>query len=168
MHFNELCQRRYSVRAYSQMKVEQEKLDAVFDAALAAPTAVNKQPFRFIVLPTRGNEPGLQRVYKRSWLLQAPWVVCACAVPAEAWSRMDGRNYADVDTVIAMDHLILAATEQGLGTCWIAAFDPDAVRDVFELENAWTPIALTPLGYAADQRKNKIRKSIHERVIFRD
>ncbi|MDZ7724709.1 MAG: nitroreductase family protein [candidate division KSB1 bacterium] len=166
MHFENLIQTRYSVRAYSDKDVQEEKLQAVLRAALMAPTAVNQQPFRFIVLSTRGNENELRRVYKRDWLLQAPLVICACAAPDEAWSRMDGRNYADVDTVIAMDHLILAATEQGLGTCWIAAFDPEAVREVFLLQENWEPIALTPLGYAADAPKPKQRKSVQERVIF--
>lgn len=167
MQFDTLITQRYSVRSYSDTAVEEYKLHAVLKAALAAPTAVNKQPFRFIVMSTPGNESRLQQVYKRDWLLQAPLVICACAVPDEAWSRMDGRNYADVDTVIAMDHLILAATDQGLGTCWIAAFDPDAARTVFALEKEWEPIAMTPLGYAADQGGEKKRKTIQERVIFR-
>jgi nitroreductase len=71
---------------------------------------------------------------------------------------MDGKVYTDVDAAIAMDHLILAATDQGLGTCWIAAFDPAAAREVLGLPEGVEPIAFTPLGYAADQPRSKQRK----------
>jgi nitroreductase len=80
--------------------------------------------------------------------------------------RRDGKNYSDVDVAIAMDHLILAATELGLGTCWIAAFDPAAAREVLGLPEGVEPIAFTPLGYPAEQPGPKARKPLDELVRY--
>jgi nitroreductase len=164
--FTELVKKRYSVRAYKSDPVEDETLQLVLEAARLAPTAVNRQPFQFIVIQTAGREAELQRVYRRGWFVQAPLVICACAIPDQAWSRMDGKPYADVDVTIAMDHLILAATEQGLGTCWIAAFDPAAAREVLALPDGVEPIAFTPLGYPADQLGPKQRKPLADLVRY--
>ncbi len=97
----------------------------------------------------------LKRIYDRAWFVQAPVVICACAIPDKAWVRRDGKNYCDVDVAIAMEHLILAATDVGLGTCWIAAFDPAAAREVLGLPNSVEPIAFTPLGYADNRALTK-------------
>ena len=159
MEFSDLIRNRYSVRAYKPDAVEEEKLDRVLEAARLAPTAANRQPFQLIVIHTEGREDDLQRIYRRKWFVQAPVVVCICAMPDEGWVRMDGKGYTDVDAAIAMDHLILAATDLGLGTCWIAAFDPAAAREVLGLPEGVEPIAFTPLGYAADQPRSKERKA---------
>ena len=79
-------------------------------------------------------------------------------IPQKAWTRYDGRNYYLVDAAIAMDHLILAAANLGLGTCWIAAFNPEAAREVLNLPASVEPVVFTPLGYPADQPKAKERK----------
>jgi nitroreductase len=166
MNFNELINKRYSVRAYKSDKVEDEKLQQVLNAARLAPTAANRQPIQFIVIHTMGRERELNRIYQREWFSKAPIVICACAVPSQAWSRMDNKNYSEVDVTIAMDHMVLAATDLGLGTCWIAAFDPAAAREVLGLPNGVEPIAFTPLGYPADQPKPKKRKELSELVRY--
>jgi nitroreductase len=163
----ELIRKRYSVRAYKSTPVEEEKLNKVLEAAILAPTAANRQPFRLIVLKTAGQEADLKRVYPRDWFVQAPLVICACSVKSESWVRKDGKNYADVDTTIAFDHLILAAHDLGLGTCWIAAFDPAAAREVLKLPADLEPIAFTPLGYPADEWKPKKRRSFSDLVQYR-
>jgi nitroreductase len=167
MDFQELAKRRYSVRSYESTPVEEEKLQKVLEAAILAPTAANRQPFRLIVVRTAGRERDLKRVYARDWFVQAPLVVCACAVRDESWVRRDGKNYADVDTTIAFDHLILAARDLGLGTCWIAAFDPAAARQVLNLPAELDPIAFTPLGYPADEWRPKKRRPASELVQYR-
>ena len=164
MDFAELIARRYSVRAYKSDPVDEDKLKQVLDAARLAPTASNHQPFQFIVVRTADRQDELKRIYKAGWFSQAPIVICACAVPDRAWSRMDNKNYGEVDVTIAMDHLILAATELGLGTCWIAAFDPIAARQVLGLPEDVEPVAFTPLGYPADKPKAKQRKPLSELV----
>jgi nitroreductase len=166
MDFLELIKKRYSVRAYKSDPVEDEKLEQVLDAARLAPTASNRQPFQFIVIHTAGRESELKRIYRAAWFSQAPLVICACAVPPQAWSRMDKKNYSEVDVTIAMDHLILAATELGLGTCWIAAFDPVATRELLGLPEEVEPVAFTPLGYPADQPGVKHRKPLPDIVRY--
>jgi nitroreductase len=166
MEFSELIQKRYSVRAYRPDPVEEDKLHQVLEAARLAPSAANRQPFQFIVIRTAGREDELRRIYQREWFTQAPLILCACAIPAQGWVRMDGKPYTDVDVTIAMDHLILAATELGLGTCWIAAFDPTAAREVLGLPDEVEPIAFTPLGYAADRLGGKKRKPLSDLVRY--
>jgi len=166
MEFFDLIQNRYSVRAYQAKPVEQEKLQKVLEAANLAPTAANRQPFKIIVIHTEGKEAELKRIYHRDWFSQAPLVIGICAIKSEAWSRRDGKNYADVDATIAMDHLILAAADQGLGTCWVAAFDPAAAREILGLPDDVEPVAFTPLGYPADEMKAKKRRSLEEIVRY--
>jgi nitroreductase len=152
MTFLDLVRRRYSVRAYRPDPVPDDLLATVLEAGRLAPTAANRQPFRIIVVQTRGREPELRRIYDRDWFVQAPLILCVCAVPSEAWRRTmyDGRSHADVDASIVMDHLILAAADLGLGTCWIAAFDPAAAREVLGIPDEGEPMLFTPLGYPAD------------------
>jgi nitroreductase len=166
MDFFDLCQRRYSVRAYKPNPIEEDKLHKVLDAARLAPTAANRQPFQLIVIHTAGRQAELKRLYHREWFSQAPIVIGICALPAAAWVRKDGKNYADVDATIAMDYLILAAADLGLGTCWVAAFDPAAARDILQLPDGVEPVAFTPLGYPADQPRAKDRKPLAELVRY--
>jgi nitroreductase len=144
---------RYSVRGYKSEPVSDETLQRVLEAARQAPTA-------------KGREEELARVYRRPWLLQAPLVLAVVAVPGEAWRRMDDKPYDEVDATIAMDHLVLAATALGLGTCWIAAFDPAAVREVLALPDHVEPIALTPLGYPDKARTETGRRPLDELVKY--
>jgi len=166
LDFSELIKTRYSVRAYKAQLVEEEKLQQVLEAANLAPTAANRQPFQIIVINTKDCQEELKRIYARDWFVQPPLVICICALPSQAWSRRDGKNYSEVDATIAMDHLILAAAELGLGTCWIAAFDPQAAREILELPDDVEPIAFTPLGYPADEMKKKRRKDLSELVRY--
>jgi nitroreductase len=166
MDFSELIKARYSVRAYKPDPVEDHKLAQVLEAARLAPTAANRQPFQIVVIHTAGREDELKRVYNRGWFVQAPLVLCACGIPADNWVRMDGKNYNDVDVAIAMDHLILAAADIGLGTCWIAAFDPAAAREVLNLPDEVEPVAFTPLGYPADTLRPKSRKPLETLVRY--
>ena len=166
MGFSELINRRYSVRAYRPDSVEEEHLQQVLEAARLAPTAANRQPFQLIVIHAADREEELRRIYDRDWFVNAPVVICAVGVPAEAWVRRDGKNYCDVDVAIVMDHLILAAADLGLGTCWIGAFDPVAAREVLGLPEDVEPIAFTPLGYPEDEPKVKKRKAMPELVRY--
>jgi nitroreductase len=162
MSFQELIRARYSVRTYKPDPVEEDKLGRVLEAARLAPTAANRQAFRIVVLPTKGREAELRRVYSRDWFTQAPAV---CALPAEGWVRKaDGWNAAEVDATIAMAHLILAAAEEGLGTCWIAAFNPAAAREMLGLPVDVVPAAFTPLGYPADTPAPKKRRPLADLV----
>ncbi len=166
MDFQELIARRYSVRAYRTDPVEEEKLAQVLEAARLAPTAANFQPFQVIVVHTAGRQDELRRVYGARWFVQAPLVIAVCGLPGQAWTRGDGKNYCDVDVAIVMDHIVLAATDLGLGTCWVGAFDPQAAREVLRLPADVEPVVLTPLGYPADKPRAKKRKALSELVRY--
>ncbi|MBL7199539.1 MAG: nitroreductase family protein [Anaerolineae bacterium] len=166
MDVHDLIAKRYSVRAYKPDPVEDEKLQQVLEAARLAPTAANRQALQLIVIHTTGREEDLRRIYGRDWFVQAPLVICACGIPERNWARMDGKNYNDVDVAIVMDHLILAATDLGLGTCWIGAFNPDAAREVLGLPEGVEPVAFTPLGYPADEPRPKKRAELSDLVRY--
>ena len=167
MEYSELITARYSVRAYRPEPVEEEKLQCILEAACLAPTAANRQPFQLIVLHTAGREAEIGRIYHRPWFVQAPLVIAVCAISSQAWVRESDRfNARLLDAAIVADHLILAATNLGLGTCWIAAFDVEAARSVLGLPAEVEPVIFTPLGYPADAPVPKIRKPLNELVRY--
>jgi len=130
-------------------------MNKVLEAARLAPTAANRQSFKVFVIKTSGLKDELKKIYSREWFSQPPY-------------RRDGKNYVDVDAAIVMDHIILAAADLGLGTCWIGAFDPNAAREFLELPENMEPIVFTPLGYPADSPDSKIRKPIDEIVVYKN
>jgi nitroreductase len=167
MEYSELIAKRYSVRAYRPDPVEDGKLQAVLEAARLAPTAANRQPIQLVVMNTAGREEEIRKIYRRPWFVQAPLVIAVCAISSQAWVRESDRfNARLIDAAIVADHLILAATNLGLGTCWIAAFNVEAARDVLQLPAEAEPVIFTPLGYPADQPGPKIRKPLADLVRY--
>ena len=166
MEFLDLIKARYSVRKYKSEPIEEEKINIILEAARLAPTAHNQQPFKLIVVKTEGNEENLKRIYPANFFVEAPIIICACAILEEGWTRDDGKNYTEVDTSIVMDHLILAATNLGLGTCWIGKFDLKAAREVLNIPENVLPLVFTPIGYPDDKPRPKKRKNIDEIVRY--
>ena len=167
MEYSQLIAQRYSVRAYRPDPVEDEKLKQVLEAARLAPTAANRQPFQLVVMHTAGRKEELGRIYRREWFVQAPIIIAVCAVSSQAWVRESDRfNARMIDATIVADHLILAAADLGLGTCWIAAFNVAAAREVLGLPEDVEPVIFTPLGYPADVPGPKVRKSLEELVRY--
>lgn len=166
MDVNKLIITRYSVRAYKPDPIEDVKLLAILNAARMAPTASNRQPFQIVVIHTQGREEELLTIYPRRWFVQAPVILCVCGLPEAAWLRRDGRKYVDVDAGIVMDHMVMVATELGLGTCYVAAFDDINARKVLTIPDGVEPILFTPLGYPADEPKIKERKELEYLVRY--
>ncbi len=167
MDFFEVIEKRYSVRAYKPDPVEDEKLDKILEAARIAPTAHNNQPFQIIVIPTENCRAALKRIYPREWFSQAPLVICVCGIAERGWVRgYDKRSYLEVDIAIVMDHIILAATALGLGTCWVGAFNAPPAVEFLQTPPGIEPILFTPLGYPADQPGERERKPISELVRY--
>ena len=158
MIFLDLVKERYSIRAYETKPVPDAMLLQVLDAARMAPSAANRQPWHFLLVQDAAQRRALAEAYPRDWFWQAPAVIVVCVEPARAWTRSDGRNYADVDGAIAMDHLALCATDLGLATCWVAAFDAGKVRAVLGLPAGVEPLVMTPIGYPAGGGRDKTRK----------
>ena len=167
MEFSNLIASRYSVRAFRPDPVEDEVLHRVLEAARLAPTACNLQLFQILVLHTHGRETELRRIYRQPWFVQAPLILCGVGLPRDSYVRSaDQRRYLDVDVAIVMDHLILEATNQGLGTCWIAAFNARAAREILRLPDEVEPLIFTPLGYPADTPAQKERKLLTALVRY--
>jgi len=167
MEFQELIKQRYSVRAYKPDDVPTDIIDKILEAARLAPTAANRQSFKLFVIKTVGFKDELKKIYQKEWFIQAPYVIGICGIPEGNWVRRDGKNYADVDSAIVMDHIILSAADLGLGTCWIGAFDPVATRKFLDLPLGMEPIAFTPIGYPSDKPGMKRRKPIDELVNYK-
>ncbi len=166
MNFLELVKARYSSRKYASRSVEAEKLEYMMECVRMAPSAVNFQPWRFHIVTDEAGLKALRSCYKREWIATAPCLIVACADHKASWHRgSDGKDHADIDLAIAVDHLCLAATEQGLGTCWVCNFDVSLCRAVLQLPENVEPVVLIPIGYAADHPSEKTRKTSQE-IIF--
>ena len=167
MEYLELIAARYSVRAYRPDPVEDGKLQAVLEAARLAPTAANRQPIQIVVMHTSGREEEFRKIYPHPWFVQPPLIIAVCAISSQAWVRESDRfNARLIDAAIVADHLILAAADLGLGTCWIAAFNVEAARSVLRLPDEVEPVIFTPLGYPADPPGPKIRKPLTDLVRY--
>lgn len=147
--FLTLARERYSCRAFSDRPVEDAKIDALLDAAIAAPTAVDRQPWHAWVV--RDPEAVARLASCTRFHFDARVIVVLGAAPDKAWTRKyDGRNFADVDASIVGTHLMLAAHDLGLGTTWVGHFDAPAVKEAFPEMAPYDLIALFPLGYPAE------------------
>ncbi|MCF6158155.1 MAG: nitroreductase [wastewater metagenome] len=166
MSIYEVIQKRRSIRSYKPGPVEEEKLNRILEAARRAPSAANRQPVCCIVVKDEKIKQQLKKVYSEEWFYTAPVIICVCCIPEKAWRRGDGKNYADIDAAIVMDHLVLAATEESLGTCWIAAFKVPLLKSILNLPSGVEPVAITPLGYPLNIPEPGYRKPLNELVKF--
>jgi len=140
---------RRSVRKYSSKKLPEATLAKMRQAIRCAPSACNFQPWHFIlVLEDQLREDISRAANGQLWMSEAPVIVVACGMPEHAYKRMGGYgNSADVDVAIAIDHLTLAAAAEGLGTCWVGAFDEAKLKRMLNLPPRLKVIVMTPLGY---------------------
>ena len=168
MDFSRLVVTRRSVRRYVKKPVEEEKLDLILEAARLAPTADNRQPFRVIVVKDQALRASFATAYSRKWFYTAPIILVVCGVPSEVWVRSDGFDCLVTDAAIVTDHLILQAADLGLGTCWIADFDPQAVRRVLRLPDYLMPLFLTPLGYPAASAGRPKKRRLRDELVCWD
>lgn len=162
MNLLELIKRRYSCRSYLPTSVEQVKLDYIMECVRFASSAVNKQPWRFRIVRDEADKEKLQECYNREWFKTAPMYVICSILHDEEWVRYDGKHHGDIDIAIAVEHLCLAATEQGLATCWVCNFDAERCKQLFAIADNEEPAVLIPIGYAADESKEKKRKEMED------
>lgn len=161
--------RRVSVRAYRPDPVPPDVLNRVLEAGRLAPSAKNYQPWKFIVVTDPVRRQALVPACRgQAFVGEAPVVICGCAIEEQVWKGMGGYWSAEaVDLAIAIEHMMLAATAEGLGTCWIGAFIEEEVRKVLAIPAGAKPIALTPLGYPAKETRPRPRKPLDE-IVCRD
>jgi nitroreductase len=170
MDFTKVITDRESIRSYDPTRpVEKAVLERILDAGRIAPSAANRQPWRFVVVSSRDVLSQVRRCYQKPWFNDAPHVLIVVGRTGEAWSRQDGWNSIETDLAIAMDHLILAAENEGVGTCWIAAYDPVVLRAALTLTPDERVYAITPLGYPRPgftKRGQKQRKTLQDVVKY--
>lgn len=145
MNFIEIAKKRFSVRNYTDREISNETLNQILEAANVAPTAANLQPIRLIVV--KSNE-AKAKLAKAANIYNAPIAIIVCADKSKAWTRpFDGHQTTDIDASIITDHMMLAATEQGIGSVWICYFKPDVLSEEFELPENLVPVNILALGY---------------------
>ena len=161
MDFEKLAQERFSVRKFSPKEVEREKLDQILKAGQLAPTACNNQPQRILVI---SGKDGLEKVYRSTpHHFGAPVVLLICYDKTVSANRtFDGSDFGETDASIVTSHMMLQAADLGLGTTWVGGFNPEAVKKEFALPESYIPVALLPLGYAAEDAKPSPRHSERE------
>ena len=166
MDVMEAIKKRYSVRCYQDRVVEPEKLDGILEAARLAPSASNRQEWRFVVIQDKNIRQRLMQAAKdQAFVGQAP-VVIACCAKTDSHIMTCGQMCYPIDVAIAIEHMALKATEEGLGTCWIGAFHEDKVKEILGIPQDVRVVALLALGYPVKLRPNtKDRLRLKEIVM---
>jgi len=167
--FMDLARQRFAVREYAPTPVEQAKLDSILEAGRLAPTAKNVQPQHIYVLQSPEAIAKINELTRCAY--GAPVVLLVCYDADQVWTKEDGTNSGDMDCSIVGTHMMMEATEQGLGTCWVKWFDPAEVAAAFELPANHKPSFLMPCGYASENAKPSnmhfSRKPLSETVTYK-
>jgi nitroreductase len=156
---------RRSIRQYQKRKIDEETLTKVLEAARLAPSASNRQEWRFVVVKDETLVRRIAAAAGQSFLATAPVIIAGVALGPERVMRCGVPTYA-VDLAIAMTNITLAATAHGLGTCWIGSFDQEEVKRVLQIPAQYKVVELMPLGYPAENPPAKPRKAFNEVVSY--
>ena len=167
--FLNLAAVRYSCRSYKSDPIPEDVVTLLLETVRLAPSAVNYQPYRFYVVSSQVGLEAMRACYPRPWFKDFPLCIVACGVHSEGWHRSDGKDHTDIDVAIAVEHLVLAAADMGIGSCWVCNFDVQALSNYLELEAGVEPIAMIPLGYPNEPkaRGEMKRKSMEDWVLYR-
>lgn len=169
MNFADLAEKRYSVRKFNGEPIDDGLLNRVLEAGRLSPTAANRQPQRIIVL---NEEKSLAKIKKcTKYHFDAPVVMIICYDSEESWKNpFSGADGGVLDATIVITHMMLEASESGLGTTFVAYFDPKVLIEEFDIPKNLVPVALLPMGYPADDAEpspsHRNRKEISETVRF--
>ena len=166
MKLEEIAQRRFSCRNYKPVEVDETILTKILATFRVAPSAVNFQPWHLIIIKSDEGKAKVHEAYPREWLKSAPMLIVACGDKSVSWKRSDGKDHMDIDIAIAVDHLMLQATELGLATCWVCNFNLTVLKRNFHLPENIEPVAIIPIGYPVEPgdpaRHGSTRKSFTE------
>lgn len=164
----EVIKARRSIRRYKPTPISDEILRRILGAARLAPSANNAQPWKLIVVRDEDMKLKLtQACNNKKWMAEAPVIVVACGFPDEADSYLGGyMNSFSIDVAIALDHLVLTASNEGLGSCWIGRFKEEKVKDLLDIPYDVKVVALIPLGYANEEPEHSGRKHLSDLVCY--
>lgn len=166
MDFKDLASARFSARGYTEEAVSPSDVAYIMECVRLAPSATNRQPWKFLVLTSEAAKARIRACYDRPWFRTAPLYVLCLKASDGGWTRaQDGKAHADVDLGIAVEHLCLAAAERGLGTCWVCNYDVEAVARLFPVAG-YEAVAVIPMGHVAPDcpHPEKRRKTLAEIV----
>ena len=168
MDLMEAIKTRRSIRKYKETPVPEGLLKEVLNAARLAPSADNAQPWKIIVIrDVQMKQKVTQACNGQKFLIQAPVVLVVCGIPEEAFQTVGGYMSSHViDASIALDHVTLAAHSVGLGTCWVAWFKEEKVKDILGIPEDVRVVALTPLGYPDESPERPSRKNLEELIAY--
>lgn len=166
MEFSEVIAKRRSVRHFnSKLDVSDDDVRGLVEAAVAAPTAGNIQPWRFTVVRSIEARDRLADALRQRWATNAPVVIVVSVDPRPCSARYGERGerlYAIQDTAAAVENILLAAVDRGLASCWIGAFDADSVRIALDIKEPLEPVAILPVGYSAESAGRPARRPLAE------
>jgi nitroreductase len=171
MEYYDLIGSRESIRNYDPYRpVPEEILERILNAGRLAPSACNYQPWKFLVISSPVLLEKIKACYNRAWLKDAPHILVIVGLRSRAWNRSyDGYNSIETDVAIALTHIILAAENEGVGTCWIEAYDPVMLKEALNISENQLIFGITPLGYQKagfKKSSNKIRRTLSDIVEY--
>lgn len=162
MDVQEAIKTRRAVRSYKSDAVPEDSLKRILEAARLAPSAKNKQDWKFIVVKEQDKKKQLSRAARnQEFIARALIVIVGVALDPDYIMSSEVPAYA-VDLGIAMEHIALSAVEEGLGTCWVGGFPQKEVKEALKIPGKYKVVALMPLGFPADKPASKIRKDLEK------
>jgi nitroreductase len=168
MDIYEAINKRQSIRKYKSDPVSDDKLERILNAVRRAPSGKNGQPWRFIVVKDEALRKALVPACRdQAFIADAPVIIVGCAVEEESYPKQGGYMKSwPIDLGIAFSYLMLAATAEGLGTCWIGAFDEPEVKKALNIPDKFRVVGLTPLGYPVELPPLRTRKPLSDIVFY--
>ena len=175
MGLDEILNNRRSIRSYQSTPVERENILAICEAARLAPSACNSQTWRFVAVTEPNTirricREGMRPVIPNRWLEQAPLVIAGCSrldvIANRVGSRITGIEYYQIDLGIAMEHMVLKATELGLGTCWIGWFSEEKVKRILDIPKTVKISAMLAMGYPKEIPQGPRTRKAMDQILF--
>lgn len=164
MTFKELANNRFSCRKYTDEPVKKEDIEYIMECVRLAPSATNRQPWKFLIIASEEAKAKIRQCYNREWFATAPMYILCMKNENDCWVRKeDNKPHADIDLGIAVEHLCLAATDRGLGSCWVCNFEVATTKRLFPVDS-FEPVAIVPIGHIAPDcpHPEKKRKELNE------
>ena len=166
MEFYEVLAARRSIRAYTDLQIPEDVISRLAHAAYLAPSACNRQPYRFLIVTGEETRDKICAVAPQAFLREAPVIIVAVAETLRSWQRPgDDHTLAELDMGIAMEHIVLAAAAERLGTCWVAAYNVAKMNAALGLAEGENAVAISPLGYPAEEPR-LFQRNKSERDLF--
>lgn len=162
MDFYDVIKKRRSIRSYKSDPVPQESLQRIAEAVYFAPSACNMKPWKIKIVTDPELRAKIAANYTQAWLAEAPAIAVIIANNKQCWMRFEGDPIVQVDVGIAMEHLILAATAEGLATCWIGAYEIKKMNAALNVTEPWNVLAISPLGYSDAVPKDVPHRDINK------